>query len=333
MDKIPSQTLFWTLLKSVSRSFYLSLRYLPAAVRMPLSLAYLIARLADTIADSNKIPVDYRKNMLSQLKVLIQTPENDDLLSNLNQDLRLTQNDLSDTHLIHDLDLLFSLLNQQTSVDKKYIQDVLAKILEGQWLDLYFFDSKTERVHFTTAQELDHYLYLVAGCVGEFWTALCVHHIPGYSDKHLEDLRIQAIHFGKALQLTNILRDMPQDALMKRFYLPYPKEAELNTILCALIHEWKNKAFDYLNDALQYIQSIKNYRIQFACLVPYYIARKTLLSLKDEERVESYTTLSSSASPISRRVKVSRHQVYMYIVKALCFILLGEKRKYVGFSK
>ena len=35
-------------LKSVSRSFYLSLRVLPSAVRPALALAYLLARAADT---------------------------------------------------------------------------------------------------------------------------------------------------------------------------------------------------------------------------------------------------------------------------------------------
>jgi len=45
------------LLKDVSRSFYLTLRVLPAAVRPQIGLAYLLARAADTIADTDIIPV------------------------------------------------------------------------------------------------------------------------------------------------------------------------------------------------------------------------------------------------------------------------------------
>jgi farnesyl-diphosphate farnesyltransferase len=41
----------WDLLLRVSRSFFLTLRMLPAAVREPVSLAYLLARLSDTEAD------------------------------------------------------------------------------------------------------------------------------------------------------------------------------------------------------------------------------------------------------------------------------------------
>ena len=41
----------WPLLKRVSRSFYLTLRFLPSPVRESIALAYLVARLSDTLAD------------------------------------------------------------------------------------------------------------------------------------------------------------------------------------------------------------------------------------------------------------------------------------------
>ena len=46
-----SSDLTGDLLRGVSRSFYLSLRILPAALREPIGLAYLLARAADTVAD------------------------------------------------------------------------------------------------------------------------------------------------------------------------------------------------------------------------------------------------------------------------------------------
>jgi farnesyl-diphosphate farnesyltransferase len=45
------------LLKATSRSFYLTLRVLPAAVRPQISLAYLLARTTDTIADTEIVPL------------------------------------------------------------------------------------------------------------------------------------------------------------------------------------------------------------------------------------------------------------------------------------
>ncbi|MGA9577768.1 MAG: squalene/phytoene synthase family protein [Terrimicrobiaceae bacterium] len=46
-----SSSIDWALLKGVSRSFYLTLRILPAPVRESIALAYLAARVSDTLAD------------------------------------------------------------------------------------------------------------------------------------------------------------------------------------------------------------------------------------------------------------------------------------------
>ena len=48
------------LLRGVSRSFYLTMRALPGPVRGPIGLAYLLARTADTIADTATLPPDER---------------------------------------------------------------------------------------------------------------------------------------------------------------------------------------------------------------------------------------------------------------------------------
>ena len=46
------------LLKATSRSFYLTLGVLPARVRPQIGLAYLLARMADTIADTDIVPLE-----------------------------------------------------------------------------------------------------------------------------------------------------------------------------------------------------------------------------------------------------------------------------------
>ena len=60
------------LLRRVSRSFYLTLRVLPRAIRPQLSLAYLLARATDTVADTEAIAVDKRHQVLSGLRLSIQ---------------------------------------------------------------------------------------------------------------------------------------------------------------------------------------------------------------------------------------------------------------------
>src|SRR5436305_3115165 len=63
-----SNALLTDLLKEVSRSFYLTLRVLPASVRPQISLAYLLARTTDTIADTELVPIAKRLQALDELR-------------------------------------------------------------------------------------------------------------------------------------------------------------------------------------------------------------------------------------------------------------------------
>src|SRR2546427_12927969 len=60
------------LLRSVSRSFYLSIRFLPAQLREPIALAYLLARTTDTVADTTQISGTVRIETLKFLSDGIQ---------------------------------------------------------------------------------------------------------------------------------------------------------------------------------------------------------------------------------------------------------------------
>src|SRR5438067_1444672 len=63
-----SPPLLTDLLKQVSRSFYLTLRVLPGAIRPQISLAYLLARASDTIADTALVPAATRLEALRALR-------------------------------------------------------------------------------------------------------------------------------------------------------------------------------------------------------------------------------------------------------------------------
>ena len=59
-------------LRGVSRSFYLSIRLLPAALRRPIAVAYLLARATDTVADTAALPADARRDLLETLTTAIE---------------------------------------------------------------------------------------------------------------------------------------------------------------------------------------------------------------------------------------------------------------------
>ena len=69
-----SSTEWRLLLRSVSRSFDLSIRLLPAPVRAPVAVGYLLARATDTVADTAVRPAVERLELLRELTEAIALP-------------------------------------------------------------------------------------------------------------------------------------------------------------------------------------------------------------------------------------------------------------------
>src|SRR5436305_4792175 len=104
--------------------------------------------------------------------------------------------------------------------DRTDIRVVLEKITHGQMLDLQRFDNSQEIRALSTADDLDEYAYLVAGCVGEFWTRLCFRHIRKFAIMSEAKMLELGRHYGMGLQLINILRDAGPDLRAGRCYFP-----------------------------------------------------------------------------------------------------------------
>ena len=78
------------LLKSVSRTFYLSVRVLPQGLRETMGVAYLLARISDTIADSGNAPIATRLRHLMDFGMMVQTGVNTKTIAGIQQDVRPT---------------------------------------------------------------------------------------------------------------------------------------------------------------------------------------------------------------------------------------------------
>ena len=307
------------LLASVSRSFYLSIRVLPAPLRAPIGLAYLLARASDTIADSADVPEAARLQHLAAFGKMIRTgkPEG---LAELQQDIHTPHP--GETVLLGSLDRCLQALGQTENKDRGEIVDVLQKIIRGQTLDLERFGNGAQIVALQTAEELDEYTYLVAGCVGEFWTRLCLNHLPECSTLGLADLRRLGQEYGKGLQLVNILRDFPEDLRNGRCYLPETELRAAGTSPSPLIDQpakaqpvfdhWLQRAAVQLEHGHQYIAALRSVRLRVACFLPWYLGLRTLRLLRQPGALER-----------AEKVKVSRSVVRFAFLLALA----------VGFSE
>ena len=271
------------LLASVSRSFYLSIRLLPAPLRAPIGLAYLLARASDTIADSSAVPVAARLRHLAAFWQMIRTGEPEGI-----EELRreITSPHDGECTLIACLGDCLAWLALLEQKDRGEIIGVLEKIIRGQTLDLERFGDGSHVIALQSAAELEEYTYLVAGCVGEFWTRLCLHHLPNCADLGLADLRRLGANFGKGLQLVNILRDAPADLRAGRCYFPESELRAAGTSPAPLDHtpgkaqpvfdHWRAQAAAYLDDGFRYIAALRSARLRAACFLPWYLGVQTL---------------------------------------------------------
>ena len=167
------------LLRGVSRSFYVSIRLLPAPLRRPVAVAYLLARATDTVADTAALPADARLEMLEVLATAIEgrTPVHAGM-ARLAASFTPLQGSPAERDLILALPDCLDLLDSLAQPDRDDVRAVLRHITYGQSLDVERFSRGAPPVALQTAAQLDEYTYLVAGCVGEFWTDLCLRHVP-----------------------------------------------------------------------------------------------------------------------------------------------------------
>ncbi len=171
------------------------------------------------------------------------------------------------------------------------------------------------------AAQLDRYTYLVAGCVGAFWTQTCAAHSPALSGWDIDSMSETGTRFGKALQLTNILRDVPADLRNGRCYLPLDRLGELGLAPSDLLDpdnsararpvlaEWMEIALGHYGEAQRYVLAIPGgqRRLRLAALWPVLMGLETLAILARRPR-----WLAAGG-----RARVSREWVYLMMARSV----------------
>lgn len=173
--------------KREARNFYYAFVALPEARRNAICAVYAFMRKADDLADDESIPLEKRRRMMTAW------------LAGWHAAARGGDTDDPVFVALRDAVARFSIPLA-----------LLDELVAGTTMDL---DNAGERPDkYATFDELYRYCYLVASVVG----LVCIR-IFGYSDPRAEKL---AEETGIAFQLTNILRDVQEDAERKRVYLP-----------------------------------------------------------------------------------------------------------------
>ena len=293
----------WLLLKGVSRSFYLSIRFLPSRIRPAIALGYLLARASDTIADANSLAAGDRLNILNQLRAQLFTM--DVLLQRGLKECAERQPDGPERQLLEQVEKILVCARELPQNDQGLLLEVLRNIMRGQILDIERFELASALRALRSAEELEEYIYLVAGSVGEFWTKLGLQAWSRYSQVDDEKIILLGTEYGKGLQLVNILRDYPQDLRLGRSYLPATGAlSEDAKVVEPMFQAWRAVAQRYLESGAQYVRTIRPIRVRFACALPVLIGMETLGRMKVIPR-------------LGEKIKVSRARVYWLMLISL----------------
>lgn len=263
-----------TIARKEARNFYYAFVALPEAKRNAICAVYAFMRHADDLADDESMPHDERR-----------------------------------THLKHWLDSWHAATNGSGTDNPVFIalldaqkrfeipSALLDKLVQGTTMDLDASRGSSDDTCLETYQTFDDlygYCYLVASVVG----LVCIR-IFGYRDAAAERL---AEETGVAFQLTNILRDIKEDALRRRIYIPVEDLDRFSTSPTELASIGNGGAMNANHRALLAFEAQRARR--------YYASAEKLLPLIAADSRPALWVLVSIYSRLLRRIEKHDYDVF-----------------------
>lgn len=314
-----------TVLPAVSRSFALSLRVVPTSLRRPFGITYLLARAADTIADTRALPPAERCRHITAVRAALRGDDGTAL--GRAGALVAPDHPPAERALLERLPEALAAYRAFPQDDRARCQTVLLTLTQAMLEALDRFPAETEgRVGaLATRAELDRYTYMNAGCVGEFWTDMVAAHRSRCAGWNVPLMRSRGVRFGQGLQLVNVLRDLPRDLRIGRCYLP---RADLGAIglapedlldpgairqLRPLVAALVKRALEHLEAGLHYLLAVprREVRLRLACAWPLLIGLSTL---------DRLTRADNLLDP-EVTVKIPRGEVRRHLVRSTALVL------------
>ncbi len=276
--------------RSSAKNFYYGFMLLPARKRNALSAVYAFMRHADDLSDDPGMTLPERRLKLTEF------------IDSYRRSLESGRTD----------DPVFLALRdsqQRYSIPMELLEQLVA----GTGMDVCEGSGQNgdPRVVYSSFDELYKYCYHVASVVG----LVCIR-IFGYRDPVAEQY---AEHLGIAFQLTNILRDVKEDAAMARVYLP---QQDLERFGVTAAELGSGLPMEKLRPLLAF---------EAARAREFYVNAERLLPLIDEVSQPALWAMVEIYRGILDRIELRQFDVYSERVR----LSLGDKLKILvkGFGK
>jgi farnesyl-diphosphate farnesyltransferase len=295
------------LLEGVSRTFALTIPQLPPALFPAVANAYLLCRIVDTIEDEVSLSAEQKRYFCTGFIAVVQTGQNAADYAMELAPLLSEQTIAAEHTLIKMIPRVVAITHALGAEQQQALADCVATMAKG----MPMFQALDLRGGLATLGDMDNYCYYVAGCVGEMLAKLFCHYSPEIA-VHREQLLTLSVSFGQGLQMTNILKDIWDDAQRGVCWLPQDIFSETGFDLKTLTPATQDERFrvglthviavaqQHLQDAMTYTLLLPSHEtgIRKFCLWAIGMAVLTLRKIKQNLDFNE-----------SKQVKITRNSV------------------------
>jgi len=296
------------ILESVSRTFALTIPLLPANLEKVVGNTYLLCRIVDTIEDA--VCIDPKtKQVLSTLfvKTVLDSSYSEEFVKeSLIALLHHPNHDEKD--LIKNIPRILRVLQSCDEKQRHAVAQCVQIMSEG----MSYFHVRQNQAGLEDLKEFEKYCYVVAGVVGEMLTTVFALHSPAFA-KAISGKESLAIAFGQALQMTNILKDSPEDRLRGVSWKPKGID---QTELLVIAHQ-------KLEDSLRYIYCIPKSEpgIRQFCFLAFGLAVLTLKQIARRHQFQESAEVKLTRAQVSRFYIFTKIAVHSNFLMGLFFRL------------
>jgi len=264
LEQIDDKTFQDVLLEGVSRTFALTIPQLPEPLYQPVANAYLLCRIVDTIEDEVSLNAEQKRDFCTRFVAVVNSGEQAESFALELAPLLSEQTIPAEHSLIQKIPRVIAITHRFDSEQIEALASCVATMAEGMPV------LQAQNLHdgLATMADMDKYCYYVAGCVGEMLSKLFCHYSPEIA-KNREQLLQLSVSFGQGLQMTNILKDIWDDAKRGVCWLPQDIFSEVGFDLKNLEPETSDPNFQL---GLQHLISIAHQHLHnalcFTQLIP-----------------------------------------------------------------
>ena len=288
-------------LPRVSRTFALNIRLLGGQLGDAVLLGYLFCRIADTVEDSPHFDPETKARLLAEYSSFFPVGHGwRDGVATWSQAFTGLESGGDDHALAANAVTVFRAFDGLEPRFRRPVEECVREMATGmRMFALRRASAPDGRLRLETLGELEQYCHYVAGTVGQMLCGLFAVSSPSLDLVRQERMRRLAGRFGLAMQLTNIVKDVAEDAQRGAFYVPRalaarhrldPEELldpERRPAARAVVRELVALAASALDAAVAFTLLIprRETRLRLFCLWPIFLAVRTLRRVREDERL------------------------------------------------